>query len=281
MSRIINRMLVLAMMSTPFFLGACSSRSLDTSDYAAVPGLGAATTITGEQAESVVYHGVRTSSTRGSIDSSLTLPDGNGNVVIINGAKPQPRNAQFVNARELKLKVREMADQLFNGVDNSSLQGKIAFPVSFVDQENVNNSSPFGRLIAEQLFHELTQRGVPVQEYRGTRNVTVQQNAGATFLSPDSRNVAVGGGEMVIAGTYYRDRDAVFVNARLIRPADGRIVRTASLVLEPNQLTRRMMAQASAAQLEGGTMRIRDSKASPAATATASDNPFDRGEDIH
>ena len=279
MSYSINRMLLLAMMSTPLFLGACSSRNLDTSDYAAVPGLGTAATVTGAQAENVIYHGVKTSSTRGAIDSSLTFPDGNGNVVIINGTKPQPRNAQFVNARELKLKVREMADQLFSGVDNSSLQGKIAFPVSFVDQENVNNSSPFGRLIAEQLFYELNQRGIPVQEYRGSSTITVQQNAGTTFLSPKSRNVAVGGGEMVIAGTYYRDKDAVFVNARLIRPADGRIVRTANLVLEPNQLTRRMMAQASAAQLEGGTMRIRDTKAPPA--NQTSSNPFDRGEDIH
>ena len=54
-------------------------------------------------------------------------------------------------------------------------------------------------------------------------------------------------------GTYYRDVDAVFVNARMIRPSDGLVLRTAQLVLPMNVLVRRMSARPP---LPSGSLRI-------------------------
>jgi hypothetical protein len=56
----------------------------------------------------------------------------------------------------------------------------------------------------------------------------------------------------LVVGTYYRDKDAVFVNARMVRP-DGLVLRTAQLILPMNNLVTRMTASPP---FRTGMMRI-------------------------
>ena len=81
-------------------------------------------------------------------------------------ASPSPCPQPKWKARaELRLKVRELASQLFEA-GKDQLAGGVTMPASFVNQDNLDSSSSFGRYIAEQLFYELNQLGVPVREYR-------------------------------------------------------------------------------------------------------------------
>ena len=154
----------------------------------------------------------------------------------------------------------------------------MALPVSFVNLDNFNESSSFGRYIAEQLFYEFNQRGFPIKEYRVPGNISVRENEGEFFLSRALGDICVPAhGSVVVAGTYYSDPQAVFVNARLLRPSDGRVLRTANLVLQSNGLTKRMLSN-SAVQLQAGEMRIRDFKETTAPSALS---PIDTGSDIH
>lgn len=193
-------------------------------------------------------------------DNGFFMPDGQGGVIWSPG-KPRPeQNAAYMDARELKLKVRELADQLISSMPNDALAGYVALPASFVNQDNFDESSAFGRFLAESLFYEFNQRSFPVREYRLPGTLRTIEGEGEFVLSrsiptlPGRESWAV-----FVTGTYYRDPTAIFVNARLIRAADGMVLRTGQLVLQPNQLLARMLRN----NLRGGTMHI-----APASEAT-------------
>ena len=209
----------------------------------------------------------------------------------IEGVKYDPQDADYVDARELKLKVRELGEQLVADMKDCSLQGTVALPTSFVNLNNFNESSDFGRLVGEQLFFELNQRGYPVREYRMSGNIQPRAKAGEFALSRELGTVSArSGNAVVIAGTYSQANNAVFVNARLVRPKDGRVLRTANVVIETNPTIRRMLAAKSFSGAGGagkgsgmadGTMRIRDFDRAMNPPPPQSLTAIDKGQDIH
>lgn len=256
------------------FLGACSSAPKD---------LGNRSLVVGDSGPTTYYKGSSVRSFYGDVDSALVVPDGAGGVIVLPGSPHKDRNRGYVDARELKLKVRELGEQLVAGMEDCSLQGTVAMPVSFVDLNDFSQTSPLGRLIAEQLYHELNQRGYPVKEYRMQGSVRMKEREGEFALSR-SLGKATAKSSVVIVGTYQYDKEAVFINARLVRPGDGRVLRTANLVLESNDLTKRMLrGTGSIKKLASGGMGIRDFRAAtrPPAVAQGNLTPFDKGEDIH
>ncbi|MBQ7585942.1 MAG: hypothetical protein IJU40_06830 [Desulfovibrionaceae bacterium] len=147
--------------------------------------------------------------------------------------KVNPRSASYTDAVELKLKFRELADQMLATMPNHILQGVVAMPVTFVDQNNTQSSSVLGRLIAESMFYEFNQRGFPTREYRLTGNIEVRGARNNLVLVPNKIILADQNWASLLLGTYCVDEDATFINARLVRAKDGLVLRTAQLVL-PN-----------------------------------------------
>lgn len=238
--------------------------------------------VSGKYGPRATYRGKNVSSVQGELNSGLVVPDGQGGVVLIPGEKQKSQNRSYVDARELKLKIRELAEQLIADIRDCSLQGTVALPTAFVNLDNFNETSSLGRLISEQLFYEFNQRGFPIREYRIQDSIQVRPKEGEFYLSRELGDLAVHSpGSVVIVGTYSGDRQAMFVNARLVRPSDGRVLRTANLVLAGNPLTTRLMKN-NGRKFESGEMRIRDyMDATKPVTGAPGTSPFDRGEDVH
>ena len=154
--------------------------------------------------------------------------------------KPMPRDANYTNAVELKLKFRELADQLLATMPNHAIQGYVAMPATFVDQNNTSYSSPLGRLIAESMFFEFNQRGYPTREYRLTGNIHVVGSRDNLTLVPSKAVLSNQCWSAVLLGTYCVDDDATFINARLVRGTDGLVLRTAQLVLVNTSIIQRL-----------------------------------------
>lgn len=207
-------------------------------------------------------------------DMGFAVPDA-GDGFVWTPAPVKPASPGYADARELKLKIRELAEQLIANMD-PALRGTVGLPTSFVNQENFSQSSPLGRFIAEQMFHEFNQRCFPVREYRMAQSVTVRED-GEFLLSRSVPDISTKTANLVfVVGTYFIDRQAVFVNARLVR-GDGTVLRTAQVVLPGTGVTRRMLA-GSGKTLKAGTLPIRDYKNE---TQPTNLTPFDRGEDVH
>lgn len=153
----------------------------------------------------------------------------------------QPQQSGYVDAVELKLKCRELADQMLSTVPNNALQGYVAMPTSFVNENNTNQSSPLGRLMAESMFYEFNQRGFPTREYRLTGAINVQNGQNDLALAANQL-VSTKGQKWaaLLVGTYAVDKDATFVNVRLVRASDGLVLRTAQLVLPNTPVILRM-----------------------------------------
>ena len=152
-----------------------------------------------------------------------------------------PTNPNYIAAQEVKLKVRELAEQLIASLPNDALTGFVALPTSFVDQNDFNSSSPLGRYLAEGLIYEFNQRGFPVREYRTDGGITMREGTGETTLVRKGRiATAKGKGNALLIGTYHQDPDVIFVNARLVRASDGLVLRTGQVMLTPNAVTLRM-----------------------------------------
>ena len=152
---------------------------------------------------------------------------------------PQP--VEYVNAVDLKLQCRELADQLLATMPNSALQGYVAMPTSFVDENNTSVSSPLGRLMVESMYYEFNQRGFPTREYRLTGNINVV--GGKNDIALAANQLVPTKGQKwaaILVGTYYVDKAATFVNVRLVRASDGLVLRTGQLVLENTPVVARM-----------------------------------------
>lgn len=152
-------------------------------------------------------------------------------------AVPTATSPAYVEAQELKLKIRELADQMLATTPNSALDGLVAMPTSFVDLDNKARTSGLGNLFGESLIYEFNQRGFPVREYHLTGNIDVILGQGDfALLRKGLVSTANQKWAALIVGTYYRTKDAVFINARLVRANDGMVLRTGQLVLVNNAL---------------------------------------------
>jgi hypothetical protein len=213
------------------------------------------------------------------LHSGYFLPDGRGGYVWAGSAEPMaPPKAEHEQAREIKLKVRELADQLLDGRPNQDLAGAIAMPLSFVSQDDFQQTSSFGRYLAEQMFHEFNQRGIAVREYRMDDMLSTRQGEGEFLLSRRQQQMEANyPGGVLLLGTYYHDKYNVFVNARLVRPADGLVLRTALLVFGLTDVTRHMLAGRSRV-LESTYVSMKDFTTM---TRDASITSIDLGEDTH
>lgn len=174
--------------------------------------------------------GVRVNPTPGASQGYLVPDDRGGYIYYGPGdpvAKPKPAR---VDAEEIRLYARELAAQITGGLSGENpLFGVVSVPTAFVDQDT-RAASSFGRLMGEQMIYELTSRGFPVKEVRGSAPVRSRKKGKAA----SSENLAI------LAGSYYHDKNNLFVNARLVEPS-GRVIRAASVLIPMTAPLRAML----------------------------------------
>lgn len=161
---------------------------------------------------------------------------GHGSTVSL-AAKPG-----LVDAQELRLKFRELADQLLASTPNEGIGNLVAMPTSFVDVDHKNQTSALGNLCAESLIYEFNQRGYPVSEYRLSGDVDVLLGQGDFALLRQGVTKTAGKQwAALMVGTYAVAGDSVFVNGRLVRASDGMVLRTGQVLLPKNELVASML----------------------------------------
>ncbi len=98
---------------------------------------------------------------------------------------------------------------------------------SFVNVSAIEDSSSFGRIVAEQIGSRFAQQGFNVMEMKLRNNVYIRDTGeeGEFVLSRSVRELAQNyNASAIIAGTYAVGRRSVYVSARLVRATDNRIL---------------------------------------------------------
>ena len=96
---------------------------------------------------------------------------------------------------------------------------------SFVNLDNLSESSTFGRVVSEQIASQFKQRGYTTIELKLRTTVFVKKGAGEFLLSRELSDIGIKHrAQAVIVGTYATARDRVYLTARVVDVNDSRVL---------------------------------------------------------
>ncbi|MFZ6655198.1 FlgO family outer membrane protein [Undibacterium sp. TJN19] len=115
-------------------------------------------------------------------------------------------------------------------IRNAGLNLDPSRPLIVATLANINTleeSSPFGRIVAEHVSGQFTRNGYKMIEMKFREKVFMKQNVGEFLLTREIKDVAQNhSAQAVIVGTYAESDKLVFVNLKLIRPIDNVVIST-------------------------------------------------------
>jgi TolB-like protein len=99
---------------------------------------------------------------------------------------------------------------------------------SFVNIDNLEETSGLGRTISEQIASRLTQRGYKVVEMKLRKTIFVSNSKGGQFmLSRELRNISIEHNvQYVVVGTYSVANSIIYVSAAVVNPTDNILLAT-------------------------------------------------------
>ncbi len=96
---------------------------------------------------------------------------------------------------------------------------------TFVDNNDLEQTSNFGRILQEHISSRLVQLGYAVREIKIAQTLEITPRSGETILSRDlSRISADQPAQAILVGTYARSNRVLYISARLINPKDNTII---------------------------------------------------------
>jgi len=138
---------------------------------------------------------------------------------------PRPTEAPAPRAAGLIFSSYGAVDRL---IENSQVALDPAKPIlvtSLVALDDFNQSSSLGRLIGEQMASRFVLSGYSVVEVTLRKDLLVTQGGGQFMLSRDVKDISrLNSAQAVVVGTYAVAEEDIFLNLRLIRAGDGKIL---------------------------------------------------------
>jgi len=137
----------------------------------------------------------------------------------------------------LEEKILDVALELKQRVEQFDPGEKTVAVTSFVDLNNLDSSSSFGRFVAERLSMEMHDLGFNIRELRQRKSIKFKRQEGEFGLTRQStdlmRKFQV---DAVLAGTYLIVGAEVVVNARLIDVDSSRVISVGHMVVNLKQI---------------------------------------------
>jgi TolB-like protein len=134
-----------------------------------------------------------------------------------------------------------MADKLADNVAQAIEPSDTLIVASFVNVNNLEESSSFGRIIAEQIASRFAQRGQKIIELKLRQNsIFISEGKGEFMLSRDLREISrTHNASAVVVGTYADGGDRLYVSARIVRPTDNIVISATDfgIPMQPNTMS--------------------------------------------
>ncbi|MBI4667134.1 MAG: hypothetical protein HY751_12085 [Nitrospinae bacterium] len=131
---------------------------------------------------------------------------------------------------------RFLAHTIYDQLRSREVLNQPIIVTTFVDLNNLNKTSVFGRVIAERLLNELHLAGFTVSEIRKGRDIFFREEMGEMILSRDAREVlGKTQARAVLAGTYVATAESLIINARLIDINSPLVLSSCSYTLRMNK----------------------------------------------
>ena len=140
------------------------------------------------------------------------------------GYSSSTRNGSVQDADIVALSY-QAADILISRAGPSIDRSKAIVAASFVNIDNLHDSSSFGRIVSQQFSSRFTQKGYRVIEMLLRNNIYIKEREGEFLLSRALKNISAQHDvQAVIVGTYAVASDNVYVVAKIVRAIDSTVL---------------------------------------------------------
>jgi len=122
---------------------------------------------------------------------------------------------------------------------------------TFVDNNDLTQTSRFGRILQEHITSRFVQLGYTVKEIKLRDTLLMQPKSGETMLSRDldllSPSLSALSAQAILVGTYSYTNRTMYISARLINPENSTIISSVDsrLIMDQNVLAMFGMKMAS------------------------------------
>ena len=117
------------------------------------------------------------------------------------------------------------ADSLLNTIRPKLPKDSPILVASFVNIDDLDDSSTFGRIVAEQFASRFKQRNYATIEMKLRTNVFIREGSGELLLSRELAEISTKHrAQAVVVGTYAVASKKVYLTARVINVGDGRVL---------------------------------------------------------
>ena len=176
-------------------------------------------------------------------------------------AEEEPHEFLAARAEEIRARTRELVRQLLQNATGGLADEYVLTVNTFVNLNNLYQTSSLGRYLGEQVIGELHAAGVGVIDVRKSNSLMVRERFGEYGLSRDMDELGkVHTSQAMVVGTYSYADGKILLNARVLRNADGMVVSHASLAFALDSLTGQMLRDEAAPARRGGLVKIEAGK---------------------
>jgi TolB-like protein len=138
------------------------------------------------------------------------------------------------------------ADSLIAQVRANLPPDCLLIAATLVNINRLDESTPLGRLITEQIAGRFTQNGFRMIEVKLRNQIYMKRNEGELILTREVRDIAKQHQvRAIIAGTYTTSADRIFVNLKLIDLESNVVIGAFDYYLERDTLIRSLMNASS------------------------------------
>ena len=96
---------------------------------------------------------------------------------------------------------------------------------TFVDNNNLRNTSHFGRLLQDNIGSRFVQKGYTVNEVKLRKDLLIEEKSGETILSRNLKLLEQSQkAQAILVGTISQAQRTMYISARLINPNDSTII---------------------------------------------------------
>lgn len=136
----------------------------------------------------------------------------------------------------------DAADQLLNLTTPPLSTEAPLMVATFVNIDRLTEASTLGRVMSEQLASRLTQRGFAIVELKLRNNVYVREGKGEMMLSREVKDISTAHSvQAVVVGSYAVTPDKIFLNLKLVRPTDNRVISAHNIALDLDETTQSLL----------------------------------------
>lgn len=163
-------------------------------------------------------------------------------LVWITGCSAKSNIVQYEN-RNLVSASYHIADALENNLKLRISPNESLLVASFVNVNNLEQSSTFGRIVSEQIASRFAQNGYKIIEMKlRQKSIFIEKEKGEFLLSRDLREVGEShNSPAVVVGTYAQGYNSIYVSARIVRTSDSEVIASCDYAITMSPISMRYL----------------------------------------